>query len=240
MDQPGHRAITNEAVRLLFEARADPHTHLVDGLNRDQYFHFLNEAQAYQDRPQGPTWHPAWADGAAQCVHSLADPALSGEQNLAHNRDNLELELYMAKHVDRMHHLGAAVHEIEDSFSEAHAWRAPSVNNGDPAAPIMSFNVFDPFPNAYQHTLGKLSGNEGTHYEPFDTVPLGPHGELIRGTDIAAAHAAARLLITAHDTQHVSDVDAVRDIHNTVVELYHGSHWSQVAVNVIATDSWLH
>jgi hypothetical protein len=240
MDPAGHHAITRAAVDLFFAARADPHTHQIDGLDRDQYFHVLNQWQEHQDRPTGPTWHPAWADGAAQCVHSLADPHLTGQQNLIHNRENIELELYMAKHEDRFQHLGAAVHEIEDSFSEAHAWRGPGVNSGDPNAPIVSFNVFDPFPSMHQHTLGILSGNEGTHYSKFDTVPLDSRGDLIRGTDVAAAHAAAKLLITAHDTQHMSDAAAVHDIHTAVVELYHESYSHPVTVNDVATDSWVH
>ena len=135
-----------------------------------------------------------------------------------------------------MTHLGAAVHALEDSYSEAHAWRGVAANHGDPTAPLESLNVFNPLPSPHQHTWGVL-GTEGTHDARFDHVPVGEQGELIRGTDIAAAHAVAQALGTFHDLQRTNDADARAAAHAKVGEFYKPSD-SGVKVNDVFTDSW--
>ena len=237
MDPAGHRAITAQAVKQLFESRADAHG-FIDGMTQHQYFVALNIAQAHQDRFYGPTWHPAWAHGSAQREHSMADPHVSGLQNLANIRDHIEREFYIAKHEGTMTHLGNAIHAVEDSYAEGHAWRGPSTNSGDPTAPIESLNVYNPFPSPHQGTWGIL-GTSGTHDNRFENVPVGPNGELLRGTDIAAANASAELLVTFHDNFHKSDATALDAIHGQMDRFYQPST-EGVKVNDVFTDSWAH
>jgi hypothetical protein len=248
MDQEsghGHHAITRAAVHELYVShqaggspRADTHG-LINGMNEDQYFHALDRAQEYQDRWYGPTTHSAWADGGAQRQHGMADPHLSGAQNLTIDRNYVEQNLADARHGNDMTHLGAAVHALEDSYSEAHAWRGATANHGDPTAPIESFNVFDPLPNPHMHTWG-IFGTEGTHDGRFDHVPVDEKtGELIRGTDKAAAHAVAEALGTFHDHQRSNDADARTAVHAKVGEFFKPND-SGVKVNDVFTDSWAH
>jgi hypothetical protein len=85
MDQKkgaGHHAITKEAARQLFAARAVDGQ--VDGMNFDQFYAALDEGQEHADRTPldspldpGDTW--AWMNPDAQRRHSMADPALSGQ-----------------------------------------------------------------------------------------------------------------------------------------------------------------
>ena len=242
MDQDsgaGHHAITRAAVAELFASgRADAHG-LINGMTQDQYYRVLDHAQEKQDRWYGPTTHPAWADGKAQREHGMADPHLTGEQNLAIDRNYVEQNLADARHGNEMTHLGAAVHALEDSFSEAHAWRGDAVNRGDPSAPIESLNVFNPLPSPHQHTWGWPFGTEGTHDVRFDHVPVGKNGDLIRGTDIAAAHAIAQALGAYHDHQHENDTSARKAIDATVDRFYKASE-SGVKVNDVYTNSWAH
>lgn len=243
-DGHGHHAITRAAVHELFTStkadgslRVDANG-LIDGMKEHDYFRALDSAQEYQDRWYGPTTHPAWADGAAQRQHAMADPNLSGAQNLAVDRAYIEHHLASARHGNEMTHLGAAVHALEDSYSEAHAWRGPAANHGDPTAPIQSFNVFDPLPNLHMHTWGVL-GTEGTHDGRFDHVPVGEHGELIRGSDIAAAHAVAQALGAFHDHQHANNAEAQAAVHAKIGGFFKPAD-SGVKVNDVFTDSWAH
>jgi hypothetical protein len=241
MDQQtgaGHHIITQVAVHELFASgRADAHGQ-INGMTENQYFHALDRAQEYQDRLYGPTTHPAHLDGAAQRQHGMADPHLSGAKNLEVDRNYVEKNLTDARHGDQMTHLGAAVHALEDSYSEAHAWRGSAANHGDPKAPIESFNVFNPLPSPHQHTWG-VFGTEGTHDARFDHVPVGKDGELIRGTDKAAAHAVAQALGAFHDSQRQGDGHAQAAIHAKIGEFYgHGA--SGVKVNDVFTNSWAH
>ncbi len=115
MDQKkdaGHHAITQEAARQLFAARAVDGQ--VDGMNFDQFYAALDEGQKYADRSPGApivneffgedstfgggdTWKPYWAARDAQREHSMADPNKSGEQNLADIRNFVTDELETAK-----------------------------------------------------------------------------------------------------------------------------------------------
>jgi hypothetical protein len=208
-------------------------------MTQDQYYRVLDHAQEQQDRVPGPTILPAWVDGKAQREHGLADPHLTGEQNLAIDRNYVEQNLADARHGNEMTHLGDAVHALEDSFSEAHTFRGDAVNRGDPSAPIESLNVFNPLPSPHQHTWGWPFGTEGTHDARFDHVPVGKNGDLIRGTDIAAAHAVAQALGAYHDHQHENDTSARKAIEATVDRFYKASE-SGVKVNDVYTDSWAH
>jgi hypothetical protein len=92
MDQKegaGHHAITRESARKLFNARAVNGQDQVDGMNFEQFYAALDEGQEHADRTPldspldpGDTWKPYWADPEAQRRHSMADPALSGTENL--------------------------------------------------------------------------------------------------------------------------------------------------------------
>jgi hypothetical protein len=239
MDQQkgaGHQAITYEAVKELFHSGLAIDGR-IDGMTQSQYAHALDEAQRAQDSLLGKTTHPAQWDGEAQREHGMADPRLTGQQNLAVNQDYVENNLHEARHGKEMAHLGIATHALEDSYSEAHAWRDNSANQGDPTARIESFNVFNPLPSWHQRSLGFLSGKEGTHDDKFDHVPVGRNGELIRGTDIAAAHAVARMLITHYQHRFQNDTDADKAIHAIVGDFYRSSP-SGVKVNDVWTDSF--
>jgi len=68
---------------------------------------------------------------------------------------------------------------------------------------------------------------------------VGKDGELIRGTDIAAAHAVAQALGAFHDSQRQGDGHAQAAIHAKIGEFYgHGA--SGVQVNDVFTNSWAH
>jgi hypothetical protein len=270
MDQDkgeGHHAITKEAARQLFDKTAvDDHgTKRIDGMDFEQYYAQLDAGQEYADRNPfapftkeddtfggGDTWLPYWANRDAQRRHSMADPAKSGEENLADirnfvtdgletakadhdalknfdrldsdhdgflshkeidqgiknnvltgraasnlkdNQDDIE-DLHDDPGIDdwngvskgdlqaqEMRDLGRATHALEDSYSNAHMFRDNS-NTADPHAPVESINVFNP--------VG--FGADDTHVEAFDKVPLDSAGNLIRGSDRAAAAASAEML----------------------------------------------
>src|SRR6266536_3523700 len=141
MDQAkgaGHHAVTRQAVRELFASGRADASGRIDGMTEEEYYRALDAAQAHQDRWYGPTTHPAWMDGDAQRQHGMADPAHDGAWNLQTDREYVQGELAQA-HDDtghRMQHLGAAAHAVEDSYSEAHAWRGEAADHGDPNAPV--------------------------------------------------------------------------------------------------------
>src|SRR4051794_33697762 len=168
----------------------------------------------------------------------MADPAHGGAWNLATDRQYVEDQLGAAHDGGRheMEHLGNAAHALEDSYSQAHAWRGDAAQHGDPNAPVESFNVFNPLPSPSMHT-GGVFGLEGTHDHHFDHVPVDDQGHLIHGTDQAAAHATAQMLEAYHDHQHDSAATASTGMHETVQHFYQaGEHG--VAVNNEYTDAW--
>jgi len=240
MDQAkgaGHHAVTRQAVRELFASGRADASGRIDGMTEEEYFHALDAAQEHQDRWYGPTTHPAWMDPDAQRQHGMADPNHDGAWNLETDRRYVEGELAQAHEGGhRMEHLGAAAHALEDSYSEAHAWRGDAADHGDPNAPIESFNVFNPLPSPGMGTWGVL-GTEGTHDERFDHVPVDEQGHLIHATDQAAAHATAQMLGAYHDHEHESMDHATAAMHETVQHFYQpGEHG--VAVNTAYTDQW--
>ena len=299
MDQKegaGHHAITKEAARELFDkTAADDHgIKRIDGMDFEQYYAQLDAGQEYADRiVGGDTWKPYWAARDAQREHSMADPAKSGEQNLADTRNFVTGELETAKadhdalknfdkldsdhdgflshkeidqgiknnmltgraasnlkdnqdtiedlHDDpgiddwngvskgdlqeqEMRDLGRATHALEDSYSNAHMFRDTS-NTADPHAPIESINVFNP--------VG--FGADDTHVEAFDKVPLDSDGNLIRGSDRAAASASAEMLDSYLTHRDDTESDARTALGGTVGSFYQPSSGG-VGVNTDEDD----
>jgi hypothetical protein len=243
MDQKegaGHHAITRAAVHEFF-ASGRAVDGKIDGMNESQYFAALDAAQEHQDRWDGPTTHPAWEDPDAQRQHGMADPYHSGQWNVDTDRQYVENELSIAHEGGtrdtEMGHLGAAAHALEDSYSEAHAFRGASANTGDPNAPIESFNVFDPIPNPNMGTWGKFGDEQGTHDERFDTTPVDAAGNPIHGSDQAAVHATAQMLESYHDHRGDSMAAANAANHETVSNFYQSGDQG-VDVNTAATPEW--
>jgi hypothetical protein len=236
----GHHAITREAVHELFASGRADVSGRIDGMTEEEYFQALDKAQEHQDRPWGPTTHPAWLDGDAQRQHGMADPHHDGQWNLDTDRRYVEGQLDDAHEGGTrdtvMGHVGSAAHALEDSYSEAHAFRGQAADSGDPTAPVQSFNVFDPLPSWHMGTAGVL-GTEGTHDARFDQVPVDAHGNLIRGTDQAAAHATAAMLEAYTDHEHWSMDEAHTANHGTVQRFYQADAGG-VAVNDQYTASW--
>jgi hypothetical protein len=243
MDQEqnaGHHVITKDAVHELFTSgRADQHGR-IDGLTEDEFYQKLDDDQAFMDRWYGPTGVPAWASGDNQREHAMADPSLTGEQNLQRDRawvqDNLAQahDAGPASNENAMSHLGAAAHALEDSYSEAHEWRDDSEHSGNPDAKVESINVFDP--TGIQGG-GGVFGVEGTHDERFDRVPIDALGHPILGDDRAAVSATAQMLENYVDEEHASHADAVKSFDNTIGQFFQeGDHG--VTVNEHPNDAW--
>jgi hypothetical protein len=230
----GHQIITYEAVRELFHSGIAVDGR-IGGMTEEQYAHKLDEAQAAKDHGI-TTLLPEWMVPDTQCEHGLANHGLTGQQNLDKCRVYVETKLIEARHGNEMPHLGDAVHALEDSYSEGHAWRDTS-DSKNPNAPIESFNVYNPLHSSDQHTPGWPDHNLGTHYEDFDRVPVGRDGELIRGTDIAAAHAVATMLKAYYEVRH-QDEDHAKAAINTQVDNFYKASSSGVKVNYIKTEPW--
>ena len=242
MDQhegAGHHAVTRQAVKELFASGRADASGRIDGMTETQYFQALDKAQEYQDRWYGPTIRPAWLDGHAQTEHGMADPSHDGAWNLAADRSYVQDQLAQAHQnaADRMQYLGNASHALEDSYSQAHAWRGDAANTGDPTAPVTSFNVFDPLPNPGMRSIGVFDGVMGTHDHRFDEVPVDANGNLIHGSDQAAAHATAQMLMAFHDNQHRPLDQATTAMNQTVGRFYQAGPGG-VAVNTAQTDAW--
>jgi hypothetical protein len=207
MDQEkgaGHHIITITAVQRLFAARAANGKLL--GMTEPEFAGALDKAQKYMDRWYGPTILPFWLDEAAQKQHGLADPHLSPEENVARIKGWVEdntvkavLLAHQQKIGDAISALGAAVHALEDTYSEAHVWRSVSEHFGVETAEIQQIMVFDP--TGFSGGGGILGvilrlkdASMGTHDEWFDKVPLDKRGEMVEGDDKAATNAIVRLL----------------------------------------------
>ena len=216
MDQEkgaGHHIITTTAVQRLFAARA--HDGKLLGLKEKEFASELDDAQKHMDRWYGPTILPFWLDEAAQKQHGIADTNLSAEENVARIKgwveDNTVKAVLLAQQKKigaAISALGAAVHALEDSYSEAHMWRSASEHFGVETAEIQQIMVFDPTGLAgggglIGQFLGLKDVSMGTHDEWFDKVPLDKKGEMVEGDDKAATNAIERLLnsfVDAYDT----------------------------------------
>jgi hypothetical protein len=158
------------------------------------------------DRWYGPTILPFWMDEAAQKQHGLADPHLSPEENVARIKGWVEdntvkavLHAQQRKIGDAISALGAAVHALEDTYSEAHMWRSVSEHFGVETAEIQQIMVFDPTGlSGGGGIIGVIlrlkDASMGTHDEWFDKVPLDKRGEMVEGDEKAATNAIVRLL----------------------------------------------
>jgi hypothetical protein len=197
----GHHDITYAAVARLYEQLAGTGG-TVRGLRQDEYAAALDKAQAHQDRPlgagvienyggsgkpvpyagPGPTAHSAYVNPNAQREHFMADPYRKGWDNLQINTEYIYDELAQASVADEFRHLGAAAHALQDSYSGAHTWRADSVYDGDPTAPVQSLHVFTPV-----HAVG-IDDGKNTHSDEFDTPPA------TSGSTRAAIEATYRML----------------------------------------------
>jgi hypothetical protein len=124
-----------------------------------------------------------------------------------------------------MRDLGRATHALEDSYSNAHMFRDNS-NTADPHAPVESINVFNP--------VG--FGADDTHVEAFDEVPLDSSGNLIRGSDRAAAAASAEMLDSYLTHRDDGESSAHRAFDSTVGSFYQPSSGG-VGVNTDDDDT---
>lgn len=199
MDQDprgGHPAVTRAAVEELFK-NAPPGAQLL-GLNKEAFYDKLNHVQHYADRIiSGDTLHQSSQDPDAQRHHSMADPNKSGDSNVADCRNFIagalsvaQVQFHAGNLGDAWVSLGAAVHALEDSYSNAHVFRDPA-HPTDPHAGIEAMLNFEWW------------GKHDTHEELFDKVPVESAGHLARPTDQAAATAVAELLHTFFS--HLSD-----------------------------------
>jgi hypothetical protein len=227
MDQEkgaGHHVITRVAVQNLFSSG-----HVVDGkvlgMDEEDFANALDNAQEYMDRWYGPTILPWWAAPDAQRQHAMARGDCSGDWNLDTDKSWVEDSAVQALIAgrngnvkDAMTQLGAAVHALEDSYSEAHEWRDSSVHSGTPYATVESINVFDP--TGVEGGGGVLGQFEGTHDEYFDKVPEDQHGNIILGDDHAAVNAVT-LLLEQWVTEQSTSIDQARsDLGDLVAKFF--------------------
>ena len=252
MDQTpgaGHHAVTHMAVHQLFQSGLADDKGLINGKTEQQYFDKLDHWQHHADRivdahtVLGPTTYPGWFSGSAQREHSMADPHKDGPTNLQIDRDFVvgELDRAHAAHAAgkpdlEMKHLGAALHALEDSYSEAHVWRDAKVYSGDPTAPVQSINVFDP---GGLSTHEPLKHPEGTHDPEFDKVPVDKDGNAILPAHQAAAKAGAEMLHTYAQTREKDPQTAHAESKATVDKFFQPSP-DGVRVNDKLTDAWKH
>jgi hypothetical protein len=234
----------------------------INGVDEQTYYQRLDQAQEDQDvsvsvggveLPTYGTAVPAAWDGDVQREHAMADPDRTGEENLVRDRDYVESEMHEAHGgADEFAHLGNASHTLEDSYSQAHAWRdREALAEGDPTAAVDSINVWDPTPGWNDGPVGKgLSNEQGTHDERFDHVEVnadasmdddlpgvdGPH-HLVHGGDRAASHAIAEMLEAHEDGRGMSETDARERLDSTVDRFFQADE-DGVQINREATPEW--
>lgn len=240
----GHHDITYAAVARLYEQLAGPDG-TVRGLRPDEYAAALDKAQAHQDRPlgagvienyggsgksvpyagPGPTAHSAYVNPNAQREHFMADPYRKGWDNLQINTEYIYDELAQAPAADEFKHLGAAAHALQDSYSGAHAWRADSVYDGDPTAPVQSLHVFTPV-----HAAG-IDDGKNTHADEFDMPPA------TSGSTLAAIEATYRMLRSYELNRDLAPESADRARRNDLAPMLRPSP-SGVTVNLYPGREW--
>ena len=247
-DGAGHHAVTKMAVHQLFGPDEVGASGTIGGYSETQFFQKLDAAQQHQDRIWGPTTHPAWAHPHAQREHAMASPYTTGLDNLHTDRDYVvgELDKAHAAHLagdskGEMSHLGAAAHALEDSYSDAHAFRDPSVYAGNPEAKVESFNVFDP---AGISTHGPIDApvsyiGEGTHDARFDVVPIDKDGNPVLPDHQAGAKATAEMLKTYFDARD-KDGHSAHAAHMETLDKFFQPSPDGVHVNKTVTEAWKH
>ncbi|TCC32522.1 hypothetical protein [Kribbella sindirgiensis] len=240
----GHHDITYAAVARLYEQMAGPDG-TIRGLRLEEYAEALDRAQAHQDRPlgagvienyngsgksmpyagPGPTAHSAYVNPNAQREHFMADPYRKGLDNLETNTEYIYDQLAQASGPDEFRHLGAAAHALQDSYSGAHAWRADSVYDGDPTAPVVSLHVFTPM-----HAMG-IDDGKNTHADEFDTPPA------TSGSVRAATEATYRMLRSYELNRDLAPDAADRARRNDLAPMLRPSP-SGVTVNWYPSREW--
>jgi hypothetical protein len=213
MDQAGHRQITAHGVVQLFNEHSNAES--IFGMDMQHFYKELNRWQAYADRPWGPTWHPSIISPGAQAQHSMANPFLSGPENLkvivdfVTSRIDAAYTAHMQGDTQKeMANLGSAVHALEDSYSGAHIFRDVD-NSGDTHAYVQAINNFDP------------GGIAQTHDGEFDKVHV-TAGSLDRPSDQAAASAVSELLGIYVTVLSSSQANTHATFHEAVSSFYQG------------------
>ncbi|MEV8372722.1 hypothetical protein AB0P21_08285 [Kribbella sp. NPDC056861] len=206
----GHREISYAATDRLYDELAGSGGR-IRGLTRPEYAAALDKAQAKADAllgaglvrnaggtgltfvyvGLGKTAQSAYFNPEAQAEHFMANPYADGAANLEANAKFLHDQLRLARSgerspAQRLTHLGAAAHALQDSYSGAHAWRDKAVYEGKVDAAIESLHVFTP-----SHVVG-LDDGRNTHADEFDQPGARS------GTTRAAVEATAAMLI-AHE-----------------------------------------
>ena len=218
-NQAGHRAITQTAIHELY-AGPLKNSSGADGLSENAFYDRINSAQARADVLWGNTTHPASLDNSAQGWHALADVHKTGPENVARFEHLIKNELSLAREAHTRHdlnseyeHLGKAVHLLEDSYSQAHVWRADSVQTGDPRAPIQGVMVFDWLPHH-----GEFDFPFNTHDRGLDSVPT-KDGQLQLGVHKAGAAAVTETLAAYIGSRDGPDAAFLRAI-NVLDQLF--------------------
>lgn len=200
----GHREISYAATDRLYAELAPPDGR-IRGLTRPQYAEALDKAQAKADAllgaglvknaggtgltfvyvGLGKTAQSAYFNPDAQAEHFMADPYSDGMANHQANVRFIYNQLRLARSGgsspdQRLTHLGAAAHALQDSYSGAHAWREKSVYEGRADAPVESLHVFTP-----AHVVG-IDDGRNTHADEFDQ-PLAHSGSTRAAIDATAA-----------------------------------------------------
>jgi hypothetical protein len=206
----GHREISYAATDRLYDELAGPGGR-IRGLTRPEYAEALDKAQAKADAllgaglvrnaggtgltfvyvGLGKTAQSAYFNPEAQAEHFMASPYADGRTNHEANVRFIHDQLRLARSgerspAQRLTHLGAAAHALQDSYSGAHAWREKSVYSGRADAPVESLHVFTP-----AHVVG-IDDGRNTHDDEFDQPGARS------GTTRAAIEATAGMLI-AHE-----------------------------------------
>jgi len=232
MDQAGHRQITAHGVVQLFNEHSNAES--IFGMDMQHFYKELNHWQAYADRPWGPTWHPSIISPGAQAQHSMANPFLSGPENLKVIVDFVtsRIDAAYTAHLQgdtlkEMANLGSAVHALEDSYSGAHMFRDVD-NSGDPHAHVQAINNFDP------------GGIAQTHDGEFDKVHV-TAGSLDRPSDQAAATAVSELLGIYVTVLSSSQPNTHATFHEAVSSFYQGDNAVVLANNLskVFHEHWL-
>ncbi|WBQ03122.1 hypothetical protein [Kribbella sp. CA-293567] len=215
----GHRELSYAATDRLYDELAGPDGR-IRGLTRREYAEALDKSQAKADAllgaglvrnaggsgrtfvyvGLGKTAQSAYFNPDAQAEHFMASPYADGRTNLEANVRFVHDQLRLARSeqrspAQRLTHLGAAAHALQDSYSGAHAWRDKSVYEGRADAAVESLHVFTP-----AHVVG-IDDGRNTHADEFDQPPTRS------GTTQAAIEATSVMLI-AHEKALRSPAEA--------------------------------
>jgi len=251
----GHREITREAVRRLFATSAGPDGR-IRGIDEEQYFEELDQAQAHQDRPlgagivhhfagtdlsvpyvgPGPTMHSAWANPDVQREHFMADPYKSGTENLEINAGYLTDELAAARRAGGAE-LTEDVLEAEMPHLGAAVHALQDSYSGAHAwreDVVYTGDLLAPLQSFHVFTPGHAIGVEdgrNTHADEFDEPPAES------GSTRAAVEATFRVLQTHEQSYGTSPDQAEVAMRQTLGPMV-GASPSGVTVNTEPNPQW--